>query len=70
MGSEDFAFMCCTSKPGCYVFPGNGDGGSSGTLAWPAPLLIHRPKLRLQRDLLPIKRHVLIELAQAALPLA
>ncbi len=53
MGAEDFAFML-QSKPGCYVFIGNGEGAHRDAGHGLGPCNLHNPSYDFNDDLLPL----------------
>jgi hippurate hydrolase len=66
MGAEDFAFML-QSKPGCYVFIGNGDGEHRDHGHGLGPCNLHNPSYDFNDALLPIGATYWVRLAEAYL---
>lgn len=66
MGAEDFAFML-QSRPGCYVFIGNGDGDHREHGHGLGPCNLHNPSYDFNDDLLPIGATYWVRLAEAYL---
>ena len=66
MGAEDFAFMLQT-KPGCYVFIGNGEGEHREMGHGLGPCNLHNTSYDFNDDLLPIGATYWVRLAEAAL---
>lgn len=67
MGAEDFAYML-QSKPGCYVFLGNGDGDHRSAGHGLGPCNLHNPSYDFNDDLLPIGASFWVQLVQRYLP--
>ncbi len=67
MGAEDFAYML-QSKPGCYVFLGNGDGDHRSAGHGLGPCNLHNPSYDFNDDLLPIGASFWVQLVQKYLP--
>lgn len=63
MGAEDFAFML-QSKPGCYVFIGNGEGAHRDAGHGLGPCNLHNPSYDFNDDLLPIGATYWVRLAE------
>lgn len=63
MGAEDFAFMLL-SKPGCYVFIGNGEGAHRDAGHGLGPCNLHNPSYDFNDDLLPIGATYWVRLAE------
>lgn len=68
MGAEDFAFML-QSKPGCYVFIGNGEGAHRDAGHGLGPCNLHNPSYDFNDDLLPIGATYWVRLAEQHLKL-
>jgi amidohydrolase len=66
MGAEDFAFML-ESKPGCYVFIGNGEGEHRHAGHGLGPCNLHNSSYDFNDNLLPIGATYWIELVKAYL---
>ncbi|MDB5774325.1 MAG: amidohydrolase [Herbaspirillum sp.] len=66
MGAEDFAFML-QSKPGCYVFIGNGEGAHRDAGHGLGPCNLHNPSYDFNDELLPIGATYWVRLAEAYL---
>ena len=66
MGAEDFAFML-ESKPGCYVFIGNGEGDHRHAGHGLGPCNLHNPSYDFNDDLLPIGASYWVQLVNAYL---
>lgn len=66
MGAEDFAYFL-QSKPGCYVFIGNGDGAHRDMGHGLGPCNLHNPSYDFNDDLLPIGATYWVRLAEAYL---
>ncbi|SFA92178.1 hippurate hydrolase [Collimonas sp. OK607] len=66
MGAEDFAFML-KSKPGCYVFIGNGEGSHRDGGHGLGPCNLHNASYDFNDDLLPIGASYWVNLAEAYL---
>ena len=67
MGAEDFAYML-QSKPGCYVFLGNGEGDHRTQGHGLGPCNLHNPSYDFNDDLLPIGANFWVQLVQRYLP--
>lgn len=67
MGAEDFAFML-QSKPGCYVFIGNGEGAHRDAGHGLGPCNLHNPSYDFNDDLLSIGATYWVRLAEKYLP--
>lgn len=67
MGAEDFAYML-QSKPGCYVFLGNGDGDHRSLGHGLGPCNLHNPSYDFNDDLLPIGVNFWVQLVQKYMP--
>ena len=67
MGAEDFAYMLQT-KPGCYLFIGNGDGahraGYAGGGHDAGPCMLHNPHYDFNDDLIPLGATFWVRLAE------
>jgi hippurate hydrolase len=63
MGAEDFSFML-QSKPGCYVFIGNGEGAHRDAGHGLGPCNLHNPSYDFNDDLLPIGATYWVRLAE------
>jgi amidohydrolase len=63
MGAEDFAFML-QSKPGCYVFIGNGEGAHRDAGHGLGPCNLHNPSYDFNDDLLPLGATYWVRLAE------
>lgn len=68
MGAEDFAYML-QSKPGCYVFLGNGEGDHRTEGHGLGPCNLHNPSYDFNDDLLPIGANFWVQLVQRYLPI-
>lgn len=68
MGAEDFAFMLQT-KPGCYVFIGNGEGAHRDVGHGLGPCNLHNPSYDFNDDLLPLGATYWVRLAEQFLEL-
>ena len=68
MGAEDFAFMLQT-KPGCYVFIGNGEGAHRDAGHGLGPCNLHNPSYDFNDDLLPLGATYWVRLAEKYLAL-
>jgi metal-dependent amidase/aminoacylase/carboxypeptidase family protein len=66
MGAEDFAFML-QSKPGCYVFIGNGEGDHRDAGHGLGPCNLHNPSYDFNDALLPIGATYWVRLAETYL---
>lgn len=66
MGAEDFAFML-QSKPGCYVFLGNGSGDHRDGGHGLGPCNLHNASYDFNDELLPIGASYWVNLAEAYL---
>lgn len=66
MGAEDFAFML-QSKPGCYVFIGNGEGDHRDAGHGLGPCNLHNPSYDFNDALLPIGATYWVRLAETFL---
>lgn len=64
MGAEDFAYML-QSKPGCYVFLGNGDGDHRSAGHGLGPCNLHNPSYDFNDELLPIGASYWVSLVQS-----
>jgi amidohydrolase len=62
MGAEDFSFMLLT-KPGCYAFLGNGDGGHREAGHGAGPCMLHNASYDFNDDLLPVGATYWVRLA-------
>ena len=69
MGAEDFAFML-QSKPGCYVFLGNGSGDHRDGGHGLGPCNLHNASYDFNDELLPIGASYWVNLAEAYLKVA
>ena len=67
MGAEDFSFML-QSKPGCYVFIGNGEGTHRDAGHGLGPCNLHNPSYDFNDELLPIGATYWVRLAEKYLP--
>lgn len=67
MGAEDFAYML-QSKPGCYVFLGNGDGDHRSAGHGLGPCNLHNPSYDFNDNLLPIGASFWVHLVQRYMP--
>ncbi len=67
MGAEDFAFMLQT-KPGCYVFIGNGEGEHRSGGHGLGPCQLHNGSYDFNDQLLPIGASYWVRLVESSLP--
>jgi hippurate hydrolase len=67
MGAEDFAFML-QSKPGCYVFLGNGEGEHRASGHGLGPCQLHNASYDFNDQLLPIGASYWVRLVEMSLP--